>query len=164
MNRQLTVQESRHRLARKICHGNRGQIRQAYREGQEDQLVALGLVLNAVVLWNTRYLNVIIEELRAKGPTTREDDVARLPPLGHAPPELLGPVRFHHPAGRRVTAVAGPVRDRRHRRRLVMIVMAIAELPIVYAETRQLAEEWTYPSLVAAHAHRPPATTAQRSR
>ena len=40
MNRQLTVQESRHRLARKICHGNRGQIRQAYREGQEDQLAA----------------------------------------------------------------------------------------------------------------------------
>jgi TnpA family transposase len=56
MNRQLTVQESRHRLGRKICHGNRGQIRQAYREGQEDQLAALGLVLNAVVLWNTRYL------------------------------------------------------------------------------------------------------------
>jgi hypothetical protein len=38
MNRQLTVQESRHRLARAICHGGRGQIRQAYREGQEDRL------------------------------------------------------------------------------------------------------------------------------
>jgi hypothetical protein len=50
MNRQLTVQESRHRLARAICHGGRGQIRQAYREGQEDQLAAPGLVLNAVVL------------------------------------------------------------------------------------------------------------------
>ena len=50
MNRQLTVQESRHRLAREICHGKRGQIMQAYRDGQEDQLAALGLVLNAVVL------------------------------------------------------------------------------------------------------------------
>lgn len=30
MNRQLTVRESRHRLGRKICHGHRGQIRQAY--------------------------------------------------------------------------------------------------------------------------------------
>jgi TnpA family transposase len=36
MNRQLTVQESRHRLARVICHGRRGQIHRAYREGQED--------------------------------------------------------------------------------------------------------------------------------
>ncbi len=43
MNRQLTVQEPRHRLARAICHGGRGQIRHAYREGQEDQLAALGL-------------------------------------------------------------------------------------------------------------------------
>jgi TnpA family transposase len=29
MNRQLTVQESRHKLARDICHGKRGQITQA---------------------------------------------------------------------------------------------------------------------------------------
>ena len=55
MRRQLTIQESRHRLARKIFHGQRGELRQAYREGQEDQLGALGLVLNAVVLWITRY-------------------------------------------------------------------------------------------------------------
>lgn len=94
MNRQLTVQESRHRLARKICHGNRGQIRQAYREGQEDQLAALSLVLNAVVLWNTRYLNAIIEELRAKGLTAREEDVARLSPLGHAHLNCLGRYAF----------------------------------------------------------------------
>lgn len=46
--------------ARKICCGDRGQIHQLYREGQ-DQLAALGLVLNAVVLWNTRYLDVIVE-------------------------------------------------------------------------------------------------------
>jgi hypothetical protein len=38
MNRQLTMQESRHKLARDICHGKRGQIMQAYRAGQEDQL------------------------------------------------------------------------------------------------------------------------------
>ena len=35
MNRQLTVQESRHKLARDICHGKRGQIMQAYRTGQD---------------------------------------------------------------------------------------------------------------------------------
>jgi len=29
INRQLTIQESRHRLARKICHGERGQIASA---------------------------------------------------------------------------------------------------------------------------------------
>jgi len=57
MNRQLTVQESRHKLARDICHGKRGQIMQAYRTGQEDQLGTLGLVLNAAVLGTSRYLD-----------------------------------------------------------------------------------------------------------
>lgn len=37
IHHQLTVQESRHRLARKIFHGQRGEVRQRYREGQEDQ-------------------------------------------------------------------------------------------------------------------------------
>ncbi|MDX6293039.1 MAG: hypothetical protein QOH50_2114, partial [Kribbellaceae bacterium] len=45
------VTTSRHKLARDICHGKRGQIMQAYRTGQEDQLGALGLVLKAAVLW-----------------------------------------------------------------------------------------------------------------
>ncbi len=53
----LTVQESRHRLARKNLHGSCGEIRKRYREEQEDQLASLGLVLNAVVLWDARYID-----------------------------------------------------------------------------------------------------------
>ena len=90
MNRQLIVQESRHRLARSICHGGRGQIRQAYREGQEDQLAALGLVLNAVVLWNTRYLDAAIAQLRAEGQGIKGEDVARLSPLKDRHINFLG--------------------------------------------------------------------------
>lgn len=80
MNQQLTVQESRHRLARAICHGGRGPIRQAHRDGQEDQLAALGLVLNAVVLWNNRYLDAAIAQLRTQGHDIKDEDVARLSP------------------------------------------------------------------------------------
>jgi len=36
--------EGRHSLARAIFHGQRGELRQRYREGQEDQLGVLGLV------------------------------------------------------------------------------------------------------------------------
>ncbi|MGW1894917.1 Tn3 family transposase [Streptomyces sp. NPDC002004] len=89
MNGQLTVQESRHKPAGEICHGKRGQIMQAYREGQEDQLGALGLVLNAAVLWTTRYLDAAVEQLRALPADQREhgvldEDVGRLSPLRHA--------------------------------------------------------------------------------
>jgi Tn3 transposase DDE domain len=94
MNRQLTVQESRHRLGRKICHGHRGQIRQACREGQEDQLAALGLVLNAVVLWNTCYLDAIVESLRGSSQPVRDEAAARLSPLGRAHLNCLGRYAF----------------------------------------------------------------------
>lgn len=77
---QLTVQESRHRLARAICHGKRGQIMQAYREGQEDQLAALGLVLNAVVLWTTRYPDAAVAQLEAEGLLIDAAEKARLSP------------------------------------------------------------------------------------
>jgi len=66
---QLTIQESRHRLARKIFHGQRGELRHAYREGQEDQFGALGLTLNAVVLWSTRYIDAAVTALRRSSAT-----------------------------------------------------------------------------------------------
>jgi Tn3 transposase DDE domain len=43
---QLNRGEDRHKLARAVFHGKRGELRQRYREGQEDQLGALGLVVN----------------------------------------------------------------------------------------------------------------------
>ena len=90
MNRQLTVQESRHRLARVICHGKRGQIQQAYRDGQEDQLASLGLVLNATALWTTRYLDAAVTQLRAQGHHVRDEDAARLSPLKTKHLNVLG--------------------------------------------------------------------------
>ena len=44
---QLNKGESRHSLARKVFYGRKGEVRQRYREGQEEQLNALGLVVNA---------------------------------------------------------------------------------------------------------------------
>ncbi|EMQ96642.1 transposase Tn3 [Paeniglutamicibacter gangotriensis Lz1y] len=91
---QLTLQESRHALARLIFHGRRGQIRQSYREGQEDQLGALGLVLNAVILWNTRYLDAALTELRGRGAGVADEDVKRLSPLGSEHINMLGRYSF----------------------------------------------------------------------
>lgn len=45
----------RHAVARDVFHGQKGELRQRYREGQEDQLGALGLVVNILLLWNTLY-------------------------------------------------------------------------------------------------------------
>ena len=90
---QLNRQEHRHKLARAVFHGRRGEVRKRYREGQEDQLSALGLVVNAVVLWNTRYQQAALDALRAEGAEVRDEDVARLSPLGTEHVNVLG--RYH---------------------------------------------------------------------
>ena len=78
---QLNRGESRHSVARAIFHGQRGELRQRYREGQEDQLGALGLVVNAVVLWNTRYLDAALTQIPASSRPVKPEDVERLSPL-----------------------------------------------------------------------------------
>jgi hypothetical protein len=47
----------------------------------EDQLGALGLVLNCVVLWNTVYINAALDQLRADGHPVLDQDVVRLSPF-----------------------------------------------------------------------------------
>lgn len=80
-----------------MFHGKRGELRQRYREGQEDQLGALGLVVNMIVLWNTIYLQAALEQLRAEDYPVREEDVVRLSPLGHEHINLLGRYSFAVP-------------------------------------------------------------------
>lgn len=80
---QLNRGESRHSVARAVFHGQRGELRQRYREGQEDQLGVLGLVVNAIVLWNTLYMEAALTQMRAEGLAVQAADVARLSPLVH---------------------------------------------------------------------------------
>lgn len=91
---QLNRGEGRHSLGRAVFHGKRGELRQRYREGQEDQLGALGLVLNVIVLWNTIYMDAALSQLRAEGYSVRDEDVARLSPLIHEHINMLGRYSF----------------------------------------------------------------------
>ena len=93
---QLNRGESRHSLARAVFHGQKGELRQRYREGQEDQLGALGLVINILVLWSTQYMDLALTQLR-KGVEVRDEDVARLSPLGYGHVNLLGRYEFALP-------------------------------------------------------------------
>ncbi|WSQ56649.1 transposase [Streptomyces sp. NBC_01217] len=84
----------------------RGRIRQAYREGQDDRPASLGLVLNAVVLWNTRHLDAAVAQLHAEDHEIKDEDGARLYPLKDRRINFLGRYRFNIQAG-------GPGRDLR---------------------------------------------------
>ncbi|MFD3549730.1 Tn3 family transposase [Streptomyces sp. NPDC058655] len=94
---QANLQEGRHALARKIFHGKAGQLYQRYQDGMEDQIGALGLVLNALVLFNTRYMDAAVQQLREDGFDVRDEDVARLSPFVRHHVNMLGRYSFQLP-------------------------------------------------------------------
>ena len=91
------LQEGRHALARKMFHGKKGELYQRYHEGMEDQLGALGLILNCIVLWNTRYMNAALDQLRARDYLVLDEDVARLSPFARDHLNVVGNDTFALP-------------------------------------------------------------------
>jgi len=91
------LQEGRHALAGKTFHGKKGELYQRYHEGMEDQLGALGLILNCIVLWNTRYMNAALDQLRDRGYLVLDEDVARLSPFARDHLNVVGNYTFSLP-------------------------------------------------------------------
>nr|WP_275297145.1 Tn3 family transposase [Streptomyces cyaneogriseus] len=57
----------------------------------------MGLVLNALVLFNTRYMDAAVNQLRTDGFEVRDDDVARLSPFVRHHINMLGRYSFQLP-------------------------------------------------------------------
>jgi hypothetical protein len=53
------------------------------------------LVVNVIVLWNTIYMNAALNQPRSEGFDVRDEDVARLSPLGF----VNAGVKIHRRAG-----------------------------------------------------------------
>ncbi|MFF1912867.1 Tn3 family transposase [Streptomyces sp. NPDC058239] len=68
-----------------------------YRAEPEDQVGALGLVLNALVLSNTRCMDAAVNQLRADGFDVRDEDGARLSPFVLHHINMPGRYPFHLP-------------------------------------------------------------------
>lgn len=94
---QLNLGEGRHSLGRSVFHGKRVELHQRYLAGQEDQLGALGLVLNIITLWNTIYMDAAINQLRQEGFPVYDEDVARLSAYGYGHINMLGRYSFAMP-------------------------------------------------------------------
>ncbi|MDP1975717.1 MAG: Tn3 family transposase, partial [Alphaproteobacteria bacterium] len=58
------------------------------------QLGALGLVVNIIILWNTIYIEAVLNKLRQEDHIILEEDVVRLSPLIHAHINMLGRYSF----------------------------------------------------------------------
>ncbi len=94
---QLNHTELRYRLGRRIHHGERGEIRSPLQQGQEEQLGALGLALNAVAHWNAIYMQEALQQVRTDGMDARDDDLTHLSPLIWRHLNFLGRYDFSLP-------------------------------------------------------------------
>lgn len=94
---QLNRQELRHKLGRRVIHGDRGEIRTPYRIEQQTLLSALDLILNAITHWNAIYTQAAINKLRANGQLVQEANIARLSPLTWQHINFLGRYDFSVP-------------------------------------------------------------------
>jgi len=69
-------------------------LHQSYREGQEDQLGALGLAVNAVVIWNTKYMELALDAIEQTGEMVLDSEVQRLSPHGYEHINIVGRYSF----------------------------------------------------------------------
>lgn len=94
---QANLQEGRHDLGRTVFHGHKGEVTRAYLDGMENQLSALGLILNCIVLWNSVYLDRAVHALRAQDYPVRDEDATRLSAFMRKHIRLEGHYSFNLP-------------------------------------------------------------------
>jgi hypothetical protein len=83
IGRQLNKGESLHSLRRELFFAHDGAVRRRHRETQTGRAMCLSLVVNAIVCWNTAYLELALDHL-----VTRR---GKIDPtlLGHISPAML---------------------------------------------------------------------------
>jgi hypothetical protein len=81
MQLQLNRGEGRQQLARRLFFANQGAFRTGDYEETMNKATGLSLLSNAVVVWNTRQMTQIVEQLRARGETITDEELARVSPL-----------------------------------------------------------------------------------
>jgi len=77
---QINKGEELHRLRQFLLFANEGKIRKSHVEDQSNQASSLTLVTNAVIVWNTRYIQAVIDQLQKEGYIVDESDLIHIPP------------------------------------------------------------------------------------
>ncbi len=80
INSQLNKGERLHDLRRFLFFAHQGAIRQRHEEELTNQASCLNLITNAVVTWNTLYMEAAINQMRSEGYFFSDEDISRLSP------------------------------------------------------------------------------------
>lgn len=77
---QLNKGEALHSLRGWLLFANEGKLRKSQLQDQATQASSLTLVTNAVIAWNTRYMQAVIAQLKEEGHTIRDSDLKHTSP------------------------------------------------------------------------------------
>jgi hypothetical protein len=83
-----------HDLRRFLFFAHQGAIRQRYEDDLSNQASCLNLVTNAVVTWNTLYMEAAIKQLRSEGYQISDEDISRLSPTRYRHINPYGKYQF----------------------------------------------------------------------
>jgi TnpA family transposase len=97
---QLNKGEKLHDLRKFLFFAREGVVSQKYEEGQANQAGCLNLLTNAVIVWNTVYMQAALEAIRREGYPVQEEDLAHLWPIRFAHIHRYGKYEFNVEAAR----------------------------------------------------------------
>jgi hypothetical protein len=84
-------------MARDISFGRQGRYGDRGYEAQLNRALALSLVINAIIVWNTRYLAAAADELARRGQPILDTAWTHLTPLLWEHVHFVGAHRFEEP-------------------------------------------------------------------
>ena len=94
INTQLNKGEHLHALRSWLWFGGDGILRRKQEEAQQEVVCCLHLLTNAVVVWNTVYMQEVITQLRAEGYPVQDEDLVHLSPARFEHINRLGKYSF----------------------------------------------------------------------
>ena len=108
-NAGLNKGEARNALARAVFFHRLGELRDRSFENQAYRASGLNLLVAAIILWNTRYLQTAFDALRSRGAAVPPELVRHVAPLGWEHISLTGDYVWAEEA----QPAAGPLRPLR---------------------------------------------------
>lgn len=84
INTQLNKGEALHSLRNYLWFGGDGKIRKKQEEQQQEQALCLNVATNSAILWNTVYMQEVLNELEKEGYAVNPDDISHLSPARFA--------------------------------------------------------------------------------
>ena len=94
INPQLNKGEQLHPLRSWLWFGGDGVLRRKQEEAHQEVVGCLNLLTNAVVVWNTVYVQQVIAQLRAEGYPVHDEDLIHLSPARFEHINRLGKYTF----------------------------------------------------------------------